>query len=55
MKHQIKHRYTNTVLFECDVPDDVQASGMATRYTLEKAVKCLPRRSEQGATHDKAS
>ena len=39
MKHQIKHRYTNTVLFECDVPYDVQASGMAVRYTLEKAVK----------------
>ena len=39
MKHQIKHRYTNTVLFECDAPECVQASGMATRYTLEKAVK----------------
>ena len=39
MKHQIKHRYTDTVLFECDVPDDVQARGMATRYALEKAVK----------------
>ena len=37
--HQIKHRYTNTVLFECDVPEGVQASGVATRYTLEKAVK----------------
>ena len=39
MKHQIKHRYTNNVLFACDVPYDVQASGMAVRYTLEKAVK----------------
>ena len=39
MKHQIKHRYTNTVLFECDVPYDVQARGRAVRYTLEKAVK----------------
>ena len=39
MKHQIKHRYTEAVLFECDVPEDVQASGMSTRYTLEKAVK----------------
>ena len=39
MKYQIKHRYTDAVIFECDVPDDVQASGMAVRYTLEKAVK----------------
>ena len=39
MKHQIKHRHTDTVLFECDVPEDVQSSGMAVRYTLEKAVK----------------
>ena len=39
MKHQIKHRYTDAVLFECDVPEDVQASGIAARYTLEKAVK----------------
>ena len=39
MKHQIKHRYTDAVLFECDVPEDVQASGKATRYALEKAVK----------------
>ena len=39
MKHQIKHRYTGAVLFECDVTEDVQASGMATRYALEKAVK----------------
>ena len=39
MKHQIKHKYTNAILFECDVPEDVQAIGMATRYALEKAVK----------------
>ena len=39
MKHQIKHRYTDAVLFECDVPECVQASGTATRYKLEKAVK----------------
>ena len=39
MKHQIRHRCTNAILFECDVPDGVQASGMATRYALEKAVK----------------
>ena len=39
MKHQIKHRYTDAVLFECGVPEDVQASGIAVRYTLEKAVK----------------
>ena len=38
MKHQIKSRYDGSVLFECDVPDDVNESGMATRYTLEKAV-----------------
>ena len=39
MKHQIKHRCTDAVLFECDVPEDVQASCMATHYTLAKAVK----------------
>ena len=39
MKHQIKHRYTDAVLFECDVPDDVE-SGLATRHALEKAVAC---------------
>jgi uncharacterized protein YjbI with pentapeptide repeats len=37
MKQQIKHRYTNAVLFECEVPD--QSSGMAMRYALEQAVK----------------
>ena len=39
MKHQIRHRCTDAVLFECDVPEGVQASGMATRYALEKAVE----------------
>ena len=41
-KHQIKHRFTDAVLFECDVPDDT-ASGLHTRFVLEKAV-------ESGAT-----
>ena len=39
MKHQIRHRCTDAVLFECDVPECVQASGMAARYTLGKAVE----------------
>ena len=39
MNKQIRHRSTDTVLFECDVPEGVHASAMATRYTLEKAVK----------------
>ena len=39
MKHQIKHRCTDAVLFDCDVPEGVQASGRATRYALEKAFK----------------
>ena len=38
MKHQIKHRYTAAVLFECDVPDDME-SGLRTRHALEKAVE----------------
>ena len=38
MKHQIKHRYTDAVLFECDVPDDIE-SGLRTRHTLEMAVE----------------
>ena len=36
MKHQIKHRYTDAVLFECDVPDEIE-SGLAMRHALEKA------------------
>ena len=35
MIHQIKHRYSGAVLFECDVPE--QHSRMAARYTLEQA------------------
>ena len=37
MKQQIKHRFTDEVLFECEVPE--QSSGMAMRYALEQAVK----------------
>jgi hypothetical protein len=37
MKQQIKHRFTDEVLFECEVPE--QSSGMAMRYVLEQAVK----------------
>jgi uncharacterized protein YjbI with pentapeptide repeats len=37
MKQQIKNRYTNAVLFECDVPES--HSGMAMRYALEKATQ----------------
>ena len=36
MKHQIKHRYTESVLFECDLPDDTP-TGLVTRHALEKA------------------
>jgi uncharacterized protein YjbI with pentapeptide repeats len=36
MKHQIKHRFTESVLFECDLPDDTP-SGLVTRHALEKA------------------
>jgi uncharacterized protein YjbI with pentapeptide repeats len=37
MKQQIMHRYSGTVLFECDLPDDTP-SGLAMRHALEKAV-----------------
>ncbi len=36
-KHQIKNRWNDSVLFECEVPDDT-ASGLRTRHALEKAV-----------------
>ena len=36
-KHQIKHRRNESVLFECDVPDDM-AGGLRTRHALEKAM-----------------
>ena len=35
--HQIKHRYTDEVLFEYEVPETVE-SGLRTRYALEKAI-----------------
>ena len=38
MKQQILNRYTNAVLFECEVPADV-VSGLAMRHALEKAVQ----------------
>lgn len=37
MKQQIKNRYTEAVIFECDVPES--HSGMAMRYALEKATE----------------
>ena len=36
-KHQINHRWNDSVLFECDVPDDME-SRLRTRHALEKAV-----------------
>jgi uncharacterized protein YjbI with pentapeptide repeats len=36
MKHQIKHRFTESVLFECDLPDDT-LSRLVIRHALEKA------------------
>ena len=36
MKHQIKHRRTGSVLFDCDVPDDIPVE-QVTCYALEKA------------------
>ena len=38
MKVQIKHRYTDAVLFECEAPDDLE-SGLHTRFALEKATQ----------------
>ena len=38
MKQQIKNRYSDAVIFECEVPDTV-SSGMAMRHALEKAVQ----------------
>jgi hypothetical protein len=35
---QIKHRYTDAVLFEHEVTDEQQASGLAIRHVLEAAV-----------------
>ena len=36
-KHQINHRWKDSVLFECDVPDNME-SGLRTRHALETAV-----------------
>jgi len=36
MKHQIKHHYTESVLFECGLPDGTPAR-LVTRHALEKA------------------
>jgi len=36
MKYAIKHRYTNAVLYEADIPDDTP-SGLQCRVALEKA------------------
>jgi hypothetical protein len=36
MKHQITHRFTGKVLFECEVPGGM-ASGMAVHHALERA------------------
>ena len=44
-KHQIKHRWDESVLFECEVPDDM-SSGLSTRYALEQAVKACANLTE---------
>jgi uncharacterized protein YjbI with pentapeptide repeats len=36
MQHQIKHRLTDAVLFECDLPEDTPAE-LVIRHVLEKA------------------
>ena len=36
MKHAIRSRYDNSVLFECEVPADLER-GLHTRFVLEKA------------------
>jgi hypothetical protein len=38
IRHQIVHRWTSAVLFECDVPADL-ASGLRMRHALEAATK----------------
>jgi hypothetical protein len=38
VKVQIKHRYTDAVLFECDAPEGLE-SGLHVRHALEKATK----------------
>jgi uncharacterized protein YjbI with pentapeptide repeats len=38
VNHQIKSRYDDSVIFECEVPDGLE-SGLRTRHVLEKAVE----------------
>ena len=62
MKHPIKHRYTNAVLFEADIPDDTP-SGLVVRVALEQATKAranldgayLARANLDGANLDRAN
>ncbi len=56
MKYKIKHRYTDSVLFEADIPDDTP-SGLAVRAALEQATKAranLARANLAGANLDGA-
>ena len=48
-KHQIKNRWDESVLFECEVPDDM-SSGLSTRYALEQAVKAGANLAEANLT-----
>ena len=51
-KIQIRHRYTNAVLFECEAPADL-SSGLRMRHALEKATQA--RANLDGANLDGAS
>ena len=59
MKYAIKHRYTDAVLYEADIPDDTP-SGLQCRVALEKATAaranldgaCLARANLDGAYLD---
>ena len=61
MKVQIKHRYSDAVIFECEAPDDLE-SGLHTRFALEKATQAraylagayLARANLDGANLDRA-
>jgi uncharacterized protein YjbI with pentapeptide repeats len=51
VNHQIKSRYDDSVIFECEVPDGLE-SGLRTRHVLEKAVEArayLARANLEGA------
>jgi uncharacterized protein YjbI with pentapeptide repeats len=50
MKHQIKHRYTDAVLFQCDVTDDM-GSKFRTRHALEKAVEAHANLADANLAH----